>query len=84
MTVQLRVGLRGVELLQQHLAVGPRQIEDAVRETPILVLLDEAHANVAGFPDSGDDIDGCRLIGVERDPMPDRDDRIEHGALAVR
>ena len=31
MTVQLRVGLRGVGLLQQHLAVGPRQIEDAVR-----------------------------------------------------
>jgi len=31
------------------------------------------------YSDSGDDIDGCRLIGVERDPMTDRDDRIEHG-----
>ena len=41
-SVELRVGLRGVELPQDHLAMGPRQIEDAIRETPILVFLDKA------------------------------------------
>ena len=36
--VKLRVCLRGIDLPQEHLAVCPCQIEDAIRETPILVF----------------------------------------------
>ena len=82
--IELRVGLGGVDLPQEHLAVGPRQVEDAVRETPILVFLDQAQARVAGFADAGDHIDRCRFFRFERDPVPDGDNRIEHGALAAR
>ena len=35
--VELRVGLRGINLPQEHLAMRPGQIEDPVRETPILI-----------------------------------------------
>ena len=47
--VELRVGLGGVELPQHHLAVRPRQVEDAVGQMPVLVLLGQAQARVAGF-----------------------------------
>ena len=43
-SVELRVGLCGIDLPQDHLAVGPRQVEDPIRETPILVFLDQAQA----------------------------------------
>ena len=82
--VELRVGLGGIDLPQHHLAVGPCQIEDAIRETPVLVFLDQAQAGVAGVADAGDDVDGRRLFRIERDSIPDRDDRIEHRALAAR
>ena len=45
--VELRVGLGGVELAQRHLAVGPRQLEHAVGEMAVLVLVDEREARVA-------------------------------------
>jgi hypothetical protein len=38
-TVELRVALGGIDLPQDDLAMGPGQIEDAVRKTPILVFL---------------------------------------------
>ena len=47
-SVELRVGLGGIDLPQDHLAMGPRQVEDAIRETPILVFFDQAQAHVAG------------------------------------
>ena len=62
----------------------PRQIEDAIRKTPILVFLDQAQARIAGFADAGDNIDRCRFFRIERYPIPDGDNRIEHGALAAR
>ncbi|HLA28544.1 MAG TPA: hypothetical protein VJZ49_11685 [Syntrophales bacterium] len=42
MSVELRVGLCGIDLPQKDIAVCPRQIEDPIRETPILVFLDQA------------------------------------------
>ena len=83
-SVELRVGLGGVDLPQEHLAVRPRELEDAVREPPILVLLHQAQRRVAGFADARDDVDRRRLFRLERDPVADRDDRIEHRALGAR
>ena len=82
--IELRIGLGGIDLPQHHLAVCPGQIEDAIRETPILVFLDQAQGRIAGFADAGDHIDRCRLFRIERDPIADGDNRIEHRALAAR
>ena len=76
--IQLRVGFAGVDLAQHHLAVGPRQLEDTIGEAPVLVLLDQAQGRVAGFADASDNVDGRRLFRLERDPVADRDDRVEH------
>ncbi len=64
--------------------MGPGQIEDTIGETPILVFLDQAQADVAGVADAGHHIDRCRFFRIERDPTPDGDNRIEHRALAAR
>jgi len=79
----MRVGLRGVELLQQHLAGGSTPDRRPGRSRRSWYFSTRFIADVAGSP-TGDDIGGCLLIGPERDPMPDATDRIEHGALAVR
>ena len=62
----------------QHLAVCPCQIKDAVRKTPVLVFLDKAHTGVPGFPDARHYIYRCRRFRIERDPVPDCDNRIKH------
>ena len=62
----------------------PCQIEDAIRETPVLVFFDQAQGGIAGFADAGDHVDRRRFFRIERDPVPDGDDRIEHRALAAR
>ena len=82
--VELCVGLGGVELPQDHLVMGPRQIENAIRQTLVLIFFDQALACVAAGADAGDNVDGCRLFRIERDLRPDGDNRIEHGALAAR
>jgi hypothetical protein len=40
--------------------MGPGQIEDAIRQTPVLVFFDQAQ-RLAGLADAGDHIDGCRF-----------------------
>jgi hypothetical protein len=81
----LRVGLAGVELPQHHLAVRPRQIENPVRQMPVLVFLDQADKACRGsLGHAGDDVDGGRLLGIKRDAIADRDDRVEHRTGAAR
>ena len=48
--IELRVGLGDIQLAQQHLAVCPRQIKDAIRQTPILVFFHQAQALHRGSP----------------------------------
>src|SRR4030042_4431357 len=62
----------------------PCQIKDAIREISILVFLHKAQAHVAGFADTRDNIYRCRFCRIQRYPIPDGDNRIEHGALAAR
>ena len=76
--MQLRVGLAGIELPQHHLAVGPGQVEDAVRKVPVEVFLDQAHGRVAGVTDARHDVDRDRLFRIEGNAMTDGDDRIQH------
>ena len=80
--IELRVGLGRVELPQHHLAVGPRQIEDAIRETPILVFFDQTQGCVARFADASNHVDRCRLLRIERYAIADRHNRIEDRTLA--
>ena len=68
-SIELRVGLGGIDLPQHHLAVRPRQVEDAIREMPVLVFPDQAQGCVAGFADAGDHVDRRRLFRIERDPI---------------
>ena len=81
--IKLRIGLGGIELAQHHLAVRPAQIEDAVREMPVLVFLDQAQRHLAGFADTRHDIDGDRLFRIECERIADGDDRIQHRALGA-
>src|SRR4030043_347453 len=62
----------------------PCQIKDAIREISILVFLHNAQAHVAGFADARDNIYRYRFFRIQRYPIPDGDNRIEHGALAAR
>ena len=77
-SVELSVGFGGVDLPQRHAAVRPGEIEHPVGETPVLVFLDQRHAGFAVFGSARNPVDGRRLLGLERDPAADRDDRIEH------
>ncbi len=63
--------------------MGPREIEDAIREAPILVFLDQAQADVAGVADAGHHVDRGRFFRIERDSTTDGDNRIEHRAFAT-
>ena len=56
----------------------PGQIKDAIRQTPILVFLHQAQARLAGFADAGDHIDRYRFSRIERQPVPDGDNRVQH------
>ena len=80
----MRIGLRRVELPQQHLAVCPRQVEDAIRHAPILIFLDQRQTNVACLSDAGNNIDCCRFIRIECYLTADCSNRIKHGSLAAR
>ena len=82
--VELRVGLRGIDLAQRHPAVRPGEVEDAVREMPILVLLDQSQRGIARVGHAGRDVDRRRLLRIERHPVPYRDDRVQDRPFAAR
>ncbi len=76
--VQLRIGLRGVDLAAHHLAVGPGQVEHAVGQAPVAVLFDQRHARGAVAADAVDHVDHRGLLRRQHDPAADRDHRVEH------
>ena len=82
--VQLRIGLGRIDLPPHHLAVRPGQIEDAIGESTIAIFVDQARAVIAliGQPEHLIDLRG--RAGFQGDPAADRNDRIQHRALAVR
>jgi hypothetical protein len=82
--VELRIGLRRIDLPQRHPAVGPREVEDAVGEAAVLVFADEGERGLAPLGHAGSDVDRRRLLRPQDDAMPDRGDRVQHRALAAR
>ena len=48
------------------------------------ILFDQHECVFAGLGDAGDQVDAGRFIGIDRDQLPDRDDRVEHRARAYR
>ena len=79
----MRVGLRRIDLPTHHLAVRPGQIEHAIGKPAVAIFVDQAHTVVAliGDPDHLVDLRG--LPGIQGDAAADRDDRIQHRALAI-
>ena len=83
-SIELCIGLGNIELLQNRLAVRPRQIENTIRKAPVLVFFHKTQCRVPCCTYAGDHIDHCRLSRIEHDAIPDCDNRIEHGAVAAR
>ena len=81
--VELGVRLGRVELAEDDLPVGRRQIEDAVGQTAVVVLAGERHRRLACLADAGHHVHPDRLIRTHRNLAADRDDRVKHRPLAV-
>ena len=81
--IQAGICGRGVELAQQHLAVGPGQVEDPVSQIAVAVFADQLQAAFAAAAQAGNQVDAGRLPGVEADPAADRHYRVEHRAGTV-
>ena len=79
--IKLGIGLGRIELTQDHLAVRPGQVEDAVGEMPILVFLDQAKGHLAALGNARHQVDGHRLFRAQGQQMANGDDRIQHGAI---
>ena len=80
--VDLGIGLGGVELLQQDLAVRPGQLEDAVRQAGIVSTSRSAPSTASR--DSATPVTrSIRTVsfGCKQDELADADDRIEHRTL---
>ncbi len=82
-SIEFRVSLAGIDLPQHYLPMCPGQIENPIREAPVLVFFDKAEAGIAGLAYARNNIYGCRFSRIDRQPIPNRDNRVEHGALAA-
>jgi hypothetical protein len=82
--VQLRIGLRGVDLAPHDLALRPGQIEHAIGEAAVAVFVDQRDAGLAIGADAGHHVDDRRLFRRQHDAATDRDHRIEYRAGRVR
>ena len=82
-SVGLRLGLADVDLAERHLAVRPGQVDDAVGEVAVAVLVREVQAVLAVGADAHHEVEVHGLLGQEPDAVPDRDDRVEHRARAA-
>ncbi|MCY1394871.1 hypothetical protein D9M71_97990 [compost metagenome] len=74
---------RYIELAQQHLAVGPGQVEDAIGEVPVAVFIDQIQTALAAVRDTGHQVDGRCLPGVQCNTAADCHDRVEHRACGA-
>ena len=69
--VELGVGLGRVELAEDDLPVGHRQIEDTVGQAAVVVLACERHRPLACLADAGHHVHPHRLIRTHRDLAAD-------------
>ena len=83
-SVELSIGLGGIELAQIDLPVSPRHIENAIRQMPVVILVDQHERSFARVGHAGDEIEDDRFIRCQRQGVTDRDDRIEDRTGGVR
>ena len=69
--VYLRVGFRGVYLLQRHVPVRPGQVEDPVGQVAVAVLFYQRAGGFLRVADPGDIIYDRRFAGLEPDAAAD-------------
>ena len=81
--VVLRVGFRDSELPQHDLVMRPRKVEHPVGEVPVLVAVDQLLGALARGGCAGHYVYRHRLVGLQDDLLPDRDDRVQHRAFAA-
>lgn len=73
------VAQRSVELVQQHLAVGPGQVEYTVGQTAVAEFVDLQLAFLARAAHAGHQIGHHGLAGVQDQAGPDGHDGVKHG-----
>ena len=81
--VELGLRLRGIEMAQGHLAVGPRQIKGAVGHAGALIFF---HVRQRGFPAFGhakNQVNDGGFMGRQSYRAPQRNDWIQHGTDGV-
>ena len=74
----MRIGFAEIDLTENYLRVRPCQVEDAVRETPVLVLVDQGKTSIAIFSRPGDNVYRRRLPRIESDPIANSGNRVEY------
>ena len=60
--VELRVGFGRVELPQHDLALRPGELEHAIGQVAVVVLLDQPDRALARLGDAGHEVDARRLV----------------------
>ena len=73
-----RIFFAGMQPGQGRPSLRRRFSENAIRHLPILVFRDQLQTYLARLADAGDQIDACRLTGIQRDATANRGHRIEH------
>ena len=81
--IDLRIRFGSAQLLQQDLAVRPGEVEDAIGQAGIAVLLGQRFDAGARLGDAGDDVDPHGLIRLQQHRLADANDRIEDRPFAV-
>ncbi len=79
--VQRGLGLAGVDLPAHYLAVCPGQVEDAVGQAAITVLVDHRLAPGAVGADAKHHVQLHGLLGLQHHPHADGHDRIKYRAV---
>ena len=77
----MRIRFGRIELTQHDLAMGPGQLKHPIGETPVLILVDQTQAQVAGLSDARHQIHRDRLFRFEDDRTTDGHNGVQHGAL---
>ena len=81
--IELGLRLRGVEMAQGDLAVGPGEIEGAVGHARALVFFHERQRGFPAFGHAHDQVNAGGFVGRQGDRAPQRDDGIQHGTDGV-
>ena len=82
-SVKLCIGFARVQLPQHHLAMRPRQFEHTIRETAILVFVDETQHGIPRLAGTRNHVDRRRGARIDDHSMTNRHDRIQYGARGV-